>query len=212
MWSMYTIKPFYQKLFRGLAGNWMTPNMATGFGILFSLAVGSAYVLGGGAPELGIQARPLLLLLVPIGLAFRMGANALDGMLAREKGLASPLGAVLNEVTDVVNDVICYGPLWLVPDVPRFALPSFLLLVFFAEFSGLLGQAVAGRRRYEGPLGGKTDRATWMGLFAFVAAFQPRLMQYLGWYMGLVCVFILLTAMNRLRLTVVEASKTEAKP
>ena len=211
MWSMYTIKPFYQKLFRGLAGNWMTPNMATGFGILFSLVVGCAFVLGGGSPQLGIPAHGLLLLVVPIGLAFRMGANALDGMLAREKGLASPLGAVLNEVTDVVNDVICYAPLWFVPDVRRSVLVAFLLLVLFAEFSGLLGQAVAGRRRYEGPLGGKTDRATWIGLFALVSAFQPRLMQYLGWYLGLVSVFVLLTAINRLRLTVVEASKAEAR-
>lgn len=210
MWSMYTIKPFYQRLFRGVAGNWMTPNMATGFGVLFSIVVGAAYVFGGGAPQLGIEARGLVLLVVPVGLAFRMGANALDGMLAREKGLASPLGAVLNEVTDVVNDVICYAPLWVVPDVPRIVLLAFLLLIFFAEFSGLLGQAVAGRRRYEGPLGGKTDRATWMGLFALVWAFQPRLMQYLGWYMGLVCVFVLLTAVNRLRLTVAEASKAEA--
>ena len=212
MWSMYAIKPLYQRLFRGLAGNWMTPNMATGFGILFSFVVGSAYLLGGGAPPFGLPGHPLILLLVPIGLVFRMGANALDGMLAREKGLASPLGAVLNEVTDVVNDVICYVPLWFVPEVERLVLLAFLLLVFFAEFSGLLGQAVTGQRRYEGPLGGKTDRAAWMGLFAVVCAFQPYVMHYIPWYMGLVCAFILLTAINRLRLIVAEANKTGAKP
>jgi CDP-diacylglycerol--glycerol-3-phosphate 3-phosphatidyltransferase len=212
MWSMYAIKPFYQRLFRGLAGSWMTPNMATGFGILFSLLVGAAYLLGGGAPRLGIEAQPLLLLLVPVGQFFRMGANALDGMLAREKGLASPLGAVLNEVTDVVNDMICYVPLWFVPGVERIVLLAFVLLIFFAEFSGLLGQAVAGRRRYEGPLGGKTDRATWMGLFALVCALQPGAMQSMGWYMGLVCALVLLTAVNRLRLTVAEAAHAEAKP
>jgi len=211
MWSMYTIKPFYQKLFRRLAGNWMTPNMATGFGILFSLIVGCAFILGGGAPQLGIASHALFLIVVPIGLAFRMGANALDGMLAREKGLASPLGAVLNEVTDVVNDVICYAPLWLVPDVPRIVLLAFLLLIFFAEFSGLLGQAVAGQRRYDGPLGGKTDRATWIGLFMLVCAFQPHLLQYFGWYLGLVSVFVFLTAVNRLRLTVSEATKGEGR-
>ena len=199
MFSMYAIKPYYQKLFRGLAGNWMTPNMATGFGVLFSFFVGGAYLLGG-------RVNPRFFILVPVGMFFRMGANALDGMLAREKGLASPLGAVLNELTDVVNDMICYVPLWFVPGVHRGSLVIFLLLIFLAEFSGLLGQAVSGKRRYEGPMGGKTDRATWMGLFAALCAFKPGALAYSPPFFWLVSVFVLLTAINRLRLTVVEAA------
>ncbi len=190
----------------------MTPNMATALGILFSLVVGGGYLLGGGDPQLGIDARPLLLLLVPIGQFFRMGANALGGMLAREKGLASPLGAVLNEVTNVVNDMICYVPLWYVPGVKQSVLLAFLLLIFFAEFSGLLGQAVAGQRRYDGPLGGKTDRATWMSLYAIACVIQPDAMRFIGVYMCLVCVFVLLTALNRLRLTVAAAGRAGARP
>jgi CDP-diacylglycerol---glycerol-3-phosphate 3-phosphatidyltransferase len=200
MLSMYAIKPMYQKLFRGFAGDWMTPNMATGFGILFSFLVAGAYLFGG-------RVSPWFYFFVPIGMAFRMGANALDGMLAREKGLASPLGAVLNEVTDVVNDMICYVPLWFVPEVKRVVLLAFLLLIFFAEFSGLLGQAISGKRRYEGPMGGKTDRATWMGVFAGICAFKPEWWSYNPYVMSLICLFILLTAINRLRLTVAEASK-----
>ena len=201
MLSMYAIKPMYQTLFRGLAGNWMTPNMATGLGILFSFFVAGAFLLGG-------RVNSWFFLLVPIGMALRMGMNALDGMLAREKGLASPLGAVLNEITDVVNDMICYAPLWFVPGVNRIVLVAFLLLIFFAEFSGLLGQAISGKRRYEGPLGGKTDRATLIGLFTGACAFMPIWWQYNPYFMSLVCVFILLTAINRLRLTVAEASKS----
>lgn len=198
MFSMYAIKPYYQKLFRGLAGDWMSPNMATMFGVLFSILVGGAFWLGG-------RFDSRFFLLVPLGLVFRMGANALDGMLAREKGLASPLGAVLNELTDVVNDMICYAPLWLVPGCRHGTLAAFLLLIFFAEFSGLLGQAVSGKRRYEGPLGGKTDRATWMGLFAALCAFEPAALAYLNPFLCLLGFFVLLTAVNRLRLTVREA-------
>lgn len=198
MISMYAIKPYYQRLFRGLAGDWMTPDMATGFGVLFSLLVGGAFWLGG-------QVDARFFLLVPLGMVFRMGANALDGMLAREKGLASPLGAVLNELTDVVNDMICYAPLWFVPGIRHGVLAAFLLLIFFAEFSGLLGQAVSGKRRYEGPLGGKTDRATWMGAYAALCAFHPAALAYSTPFLGLVGFFVLLTAMNRLRLTVAEA-------
>lgn len=200
MLSMYAIKPMYQRLFRGLAGNWMTPNMATGLGILFSFFVAGAFLLGG-------RVNPWFFLLVPIGMALRMGMNALDGMLAREKGLATPLGAVLNEITDVVNDMICYAPLWFVPGVRRIVLVAFLLLIFLAEFSGLLGQAVSGKRRYEGPLGGKTDRATLIGLFTGACAFVPGWWQHNPSFISFVCVFVLLTAINRLRLTVAEASK-----
>lgn len=198
MLSMYAIKPFYQKLFRGLAGEWMSPDMATGFGVLFAFAVGAGWILGA-------RVSPLWFLLVPVGLIFRMGANALDGMLAREKGLASPLGAVLNEVTDVVNDVISYLPLWFVPGVRPLVLTAFLLIVFFAEFSGLLGQAVTGQRRYEGPLGGKTDRATLMGAFALAAAFSPAVARHASLFLAVLCVPVLATAFNRLRLIVAEA-------
>ena len=196
---MYAIKPIYQKLFRGLAGNWMSPNMATGLGVLFSIGTCAAFWLGS-------RFNPLFFLLVPLGMIFRMGANALDGMLAREKGLASPLGAVLNELTDVVNDMICYAPLWFVPGIRHGLLTTFLLLILLAEFAGLLGQAVSGKRRYEGPLGGKTDRATWMSLFAGLCAFQPAALAWSDYGLGLVGFFVLLTAGNRLRLAVVEAS------
>jgi CDP-diacylglycerol--glycerol-3-phosphate 3-phosphatidyltransferase len=40
-----------------------------------------------------------------------MALNAIDGMLAREHGQASRLGAVLNELGDVVADAGLYLPL-----------------------------------------------------------------------------------------------------
>jgi len=45
--------------------------------------------------------RPIFLLL-PVWLGIRMGLNAVDGMLARELGQQSRLGAYLNEICDVV--------------------------------------------------------------------------------------------------------------
>jgi len=82
-----------------------------------------------------------------------------------------------------------------------------LLLIFFADFSGLLGQAVNGTRRYEGPIGGKTDRATMISLGALAVAFKPGLLCYSGYFIGFVCIFVILTAINRLRLIVVTADK-----
>lgn len=195
MLSLYRIKPLYQKLFRGLAGNWMTPDMATAFGVGFALVVGGGFALGAFLD-------PRWLLLVPAGQILRMGMNALDGMLAREKGLASPLGAVLNEVTDVGNDMLCYAPLWLLPTLAKGAAAAFLVVICLAEFAGLLGAAVTGQRRYEGPFGGKTDRAFATGLFALIAALHPPfLAKATPWFLALTAL-VGLTAFNRVRATI----------
>ena len=52
--------------------------------------------------------RPLWLLLLPPLLLLRLALNALDGMLTREFHQATPSGAVLNELGDVLADA---GPL-----------------------------------------------------------------------------------------------------
>ena len=59
--------------------------------------------------------RPGTLLLLPAVLFARMAMNAVDGMLAREHGQKSRLGALLNELGDVVSDAALYLPLALVP-------------------------------------------------------------------------------------------------
>ena len=50
------------------------------------------------------------LLLLPPVLFVRMALNAIDGMLAREFAQKSALGAVLNELGDVVSDTALYLP------------------------------------------------------------------------------------------------------
>jgi len=197
--TIYDLKPRFQALLRPLvrafAKAGITANAVTAFTCVLSVGLGIALCY-----------RQELFYLLPPFLFVRMALNAIDGMLAKEFGQKSRLGAFLNELTDVVNDMICYVPLWFVPGVHRGSLVIFLLLIFLAEFSGLLGQAVSGKRRYEGPMGGKTDRATWMGLFAALCAFKPGALAYSPPFFWLVSVFVLLTAINRLRLTVVEAA------
>ena len=41
--------------------------------------------------------------------------NAIDGLMAKERGQATPAGAVLNEISDVVADAALYLPFALVP-------------------------------------------------------------------------------------------------
>ena len=61
------------------------------------------------------RARAALLLLLPRGCFARMALNAIDGMLAREHGQKIELGALLNELGDVVSDAALYLPFALVP-------------------------------------------------------------------------------------------------
>src|SRR3954462_5322273 len=105
--SVYDLKPRFQKLLRPLmkwlARHGFTPNAVTLISIIGSIAVGAA----------GSQAatHAALLLLLPAWLFARMALNAIDGMMARELGMATQLGAVLNELGDAVSDLGLYLPL-----------------------------------------------------------------------------------------------------
>ena len=99
-----------------------------------------------------------------------MALNAIDGMLAREFGQKSPLGAYLNEIADVVSDAALYAPFALLAAFGAFSVGLVILLAALTEFAGVLGPTIGASRRYDGPMG-KSDRAfvfgalgLWVGL------------------------------------------------
>ena len=131
------------------------------------------------------------MLLVPLALFVRMALNAIDGMLAREHGQQSRLGALLNELGDVLSDVALYLPFATLPGVNGAAVVLFVVFALLAEFSGVLALAIGSARRYDGPMG-KSDRAfvfgalgLWLGLAgslpAWVAGLMPVLCGLLAW-------------------------------
>ena len=122
---------------------------------LLSVATGAAIAAWPG------QKWPLLLL--PGMLFLRMALNAIDGMLAREHAMKSRLGAILNELGDVVSDAALYLPLALVPGLSAPWMVVIVILAIIGEMTGVVGVQVGASRRYDGPLG-KSDRA-----FAFGA-------------------------------------------
>lgn len=99
--SLYQLKSQFQDQLRpisdALVEQKVTANQVTVAAILLSLS--TAYVIAKPA-----QNQPRLWLLLPSSLFVRMALNAIDGMMAREHGQASKLGAVLNEVGDIVAD------------------------------------------------------------------------------------------------------------
>ncbi len=193
MATIYQLKPRFQALLRPvarrLARAGCTPNAVTWAAFWLSAATGLAIAL---APE-----NPAPLLALPVVLFARMALNAIDGMLAREHGMQSPLGAMLNEIGDVASDLMLYLPLALVPAIPPVPLVVAVASGVVAEVAGLSAPLAGAGRRYDGPLG-KSDRA-----FAFGALGLAAGLGFAGPWIGpllwLLAALGLLTAVNRVR-------------
>ncbi|MFM7643682.1 MAG: CDP-alcohol phosphatidyltransferase family protein [Sphingomonadales bacterium] len=167
----------------------VSPNLLTLLGILLSIAMG-IYAFYGN--------RILALILLPIVLLVRMALNALDGMMARQFNLQSKLGAVLNEIGDIISDIALYFPLYVLFKMDPTWMLFFLLLSVLNEFAGLLGQAVGGERRYDGPMG-KSDRALVVGLLSLLFVFNAPIQMYLNWIWMLIFILLLWSTLRRLR-------------
>ncbi|KPL05807.1 hypothetical protein AMJ71_10865 [candidate division TA06 bacterium SM1_40] len=177
-----------------MAGSWMTANQATYFGVAFILLAALGLYVGLSYEHLG-----WVLLLVPLFLVMRLAMNTLDGMLSREYNTATPAGEVWNESLDIGGDTICYGVLFFVPDGPALSLTIFLILIWAAEFYGVLGKSLPGGvRRHESLGGGKPDRAVWVGLFAIIAFFNHDFIHYLPHYLAGVSILVGLTCIRRI--------------
>jgi CDP-diacylglycerol--glycerol-3-phosphate 3-phosphatidyltransferase len=202
MASIYDLKSAFQNLLRPvtrrLAAAGVTANQVTVAAMLLSFA-------GGAAIALWPAARwPLLL--VPVTLFARMALNAVDGMLAREHGMQSRLGAVLNELGDVLSDAALYLPFALVPGVAAGGVVAVVVLALIAEMTGVIGVQIGASRRYDGPMG-KSDRAL---VFAVIALALGLGAPGGAWLAGLLAVVALLsvaTIVNRARRALAEAPR-----
>lgn len=192
MATIYDLKPRFQALLRPLcqrlAGRGATANQVTLATTALSIVHGLAIYLSAG--------NHVTLLLLPVTLFVRMALNAIDGMLAREHHQKSKLGAVLNEVTDVVSDAALYLPFAVVAGVPAIAVILAVLLAGLTELTGLVGQTLGAGRRYDGPMG-KSDRAFAFGLFAVLlgSGMEPGL--WSNTYIWLLTVLLAATVCNR---------------
>jgi len=199
--TIYDLKPKFQALLRPIAA-WLaraalTANAVTVAALLLSVAQGAWLALVPG------EALPLLLL--PVTLFVRMALNAIDGLMAKEHGLASPRGAVLNELSDVIADAVFYLPFALIPGVNAPLVVLVVVAGIIAEMTGALGPLIKAPRSYAGPFG-KSDRALAFGLLAVLLGlgFAPGL--WTSVYLGILLALSVCTVINRARRIVAEAS------
>jgi CDP-diacylglycerol--glycerol-3-phosphate 3-phosphatidyltransferase len=192
--SIYDLKPAFQSLLRPtvrvLAEHGITANQVTIAAMMLSVAQGVYLAL---APD---PFWPLVLL--PLVLLLRMALNAIDGMLAREFNQKSRLGAVLNEIGDVVSDVCLYLPLATVVTAAAAPLVLFVVVAVIAEFAGVVALQVGATRRYDGPMG-KSDRAFWISVLAVALATGVLPVEWVGHCGWFLVGLSILTVIHRLR-------------
>jgi CDP-diacylglycerol--glycerol-3-phosphate 3-phosphatidyltransferase len=191
MASVYDLKPRFQALLRPLAGllakAGVTANGVTIVAVLLSLATGAALLIW-----------PWAMLLVPAALFVRMALNAIDGMLAREHGQKSRLGAVLNELGDAVSDVSLYLPFARAPGINGWLVVLVVVLALIGELAGMAAVQISSERRYDGPMG-KSDRAAVFGVIALLLGLGVRAGSWTTTVLTAVAVLGVLTIVNRAR-------------
>ena len=205
--SIYRLKPAFQRLLRpavrALAAAGVTANQVTVTACVLSAALGLALY--------ALPVAPGAFALVPAWLLLRMALNAIDGMLAREFGQRSKLGAYLNELTDVISDAALYLPFARLPGFDPFWLGVVIVLATLSEFAGALGPTVGASRRYDGPMG-KSDRAFVFGALGLAAALMQPLPPWLGWALPAVALLTAFTILNRVRAGLHEAIDDRPDP
>jgi CDP-diacylglycerol--glycerol-3-phosphate 3-phosphatidyltransferase len=198
--TIYDLKPQFQSLLRpmaaALAKQGLSANEVTLGALLLSAAQGAWLAL---MPD---SAWPLLVL--PVTLFLRMAFNAIDGIMAKEHGQATPAGAVLNEISDVVADAALYLPFALIPGLNAPLVVLAVVAGVIAEMTGALGPMIGAKRNYAGPFG-KSDRAFAFGLLAVLlgVGLVPGLWSTL--YLAALLLLCALTVLNRARAIVAEA-------
>ena len=210
--SLYQLKPKFQDQLRplsnALVAQNITANQVTVSAVL--LSVGTAFVIAKPATD-----QQAFWLLLPSSLFVRMALNAIDGMMAREHGQASKLGAVLNEMGDIIADTALIASL--APHVAKHDLQtigvgsksvaiqrhisSIVALSISSELLGIASNTMLGVRANQGPLG-KSDRALVLGVLGTIMgsklplSLSPTRIVQLSL---LVETLLLKTCLNRLR-------------
>lgn len=190
--TIYDLKPAFQNLLRPIvrkvhaAG--ITPNQVT----LFTCALS----IGFGLFLFCSSARWFAFF--PVFLFVRMALNAIDGMLAKEHNMKTAIGAIYNEVTDVVSDGFLY---YAFIQFSFIRLDLLFFVIFFSAVTEITGLAVllnGQPRQYAGPMG-KSDRAFVFSVLAILIAIGADSEKLYNGILAAVAVLLCVTVFNRAR-------------
>jgi CDP-diacylglycerol--glycerol-3-phosphate 3-phosphatidyltransferase len=166
--GIYQIKPRFQRSLQGVEAYLVRRRVHPDYLTIAALVLSA---LGGVALYGSRWAGWLLLLIVPVALG-RTALNALDGLVARDTGLARPWGEVLNEFCDRLADVALFAGVALAPGSQPSLGAVVVVVMLLSSYLAILSKAAGGRRQYAGVMG-KADRMIYLSLAAVVAFALP---------------------------------------
>jgi CDP-diacylglycerol--glycerol-3-phosphate 3-phosphatidyltransferase len=162
--TLYAIKPRFVASLRTVTG-WcasrgVKPNTVTLCAIPVAGTAGAMLVAGTRVSAAWMAVAPLLLCLMAI--------NAVDGALARQTGLTTTTGAVINEAVDRFGDLAIIVPGLML--APGWIAATALVMTTLSEAAALAAWRATGSRGLVG-LMGKPDRALIVSAAALCAVF-----------------------------------------
>ena len=196
MASVYQLKNAFsdrlRPLTQALAVRGVSANQVTLAAMAGSLLLALVLYLDG----VYLDSPPLIWLLVPLWMFIRMALNNIDGMLAREHNMATPEGAILNEMGDVVSDSALFLAFAVVPGIHMPLLVLLTLLAVMSEMIGVVAVQIGASRRYDGP-SGKSDRAVFFAVLAALYGFGVTMGSWSTLALLLINLLLLATIVNR---------------
>ena len=202
MISVYQLKSKFSDILRPLVNFLVkidiTANMVTISAFILSVATGGFIYYYAPKCICAYWALPVVLFV-------RMALNNIDGVIAREHNQKSNIGAIYNELGDILSDVAIYVPLLYVCGCNFWLIFLFTLLTIISETVGIMGVQINASRHYDGPMG-KSDRAFWFGVLAIILAFITVPQKYLSIFVGIVSFLLVYTIYNRISGALKEAS------
>ncbi|MER2136017.1 MAG: CDP-alcohol phosphatidyltransferase family protein [Arthrobacter sp.] len=192
-----------------LAGAKLTPNQISVGSVVFAAVGAAALIWSAYTNDAGTRA--VLLAAAAVCIPLRLLLNMLDGMLAVEKGMSSPVGDLYNELPDRISDVLFLGAAGIATAglVTAGRVDVGLTLGFLAAILAVLtayirclGAALGTGNFFDGPLA-KPHRMWLLMIGVLVGIAEPWLPWPDGWALfctlALIALGSLLTCARRLR-------------
>ena len=201
MISVYNLKSKFSDILRPIC------NSLVKVGITANMVTISAFVLSvitGVLIYLYIPKCALAYWILPISLFIRMALNNIDGVIAREHNQKTNIGAIYNELGDILSDIVIYVPMLYIMHSNILLIFLFTILTIISETVGIMGIQIGASRHYDGPMG-KSDRAFWLSMLAIVAYFHTISCKSLSIFLGIVCFLLVYTIFNRIKGALKEA-------
>jgi CDP-diacylglycerol--glycerol-3-phosphate 3-phosphatidyltransferase len=191
--GIYRIKPRFQQALGGtervLVRRRVHPDYLTIGALLLSAL--------GGVALWGTTHALWLFLLLPIVAIGRTALNALDGLVARDTGLARPWGEVLNEFCDRLADVSLFTGAALAHGSSLLLGAVMIVVMLLSSYLAILSKAAGGRRQYGGVMG-KADRMILLSVASVVALILWKL-PVMTYFLAVVLLGLLVTIVIRAR-------------